>query len=41
MQPLNLSGFPEPYFSADVIGAKRWSRDYRSRLVQEEIVPLE
>ncbi|MCE9625389.1 MAG: ATP-binding protein [Deltaproteobacteria bacterium] len=34
-------GFPEPYFSASEIEAKRWSRDYRTRLVQEDLRPLE
>ena len=38
---LELSGFPEPYLSADPIFAKRWSIDYRARLVSEEITSIE
>lgn len=38
---LELGGFPEPYFSATEIEAKRWSREYRSRLIQEDMVQLE
>jgi hypothetical protein len=36
-----LSGFPEPFFSGSEVELKRWSREYRSRLVQEDIVSLE
>jgi len=38
---LNLGGFPEPFFSGSEIEAKRWSREYRTRLIQEDIVSLE
>ena len=38
---LTLSGFPEPFFSGSETDAKRWSREYRSRLIQEDIVSLE
>jgi uncharacterized protein len=38
---LALGGFPEPYFGAAEVDAKRWSREYRSRLVREEIAGLE
>ena len=38
---LNLSGFPEPFFSGSDVEARRWSREYRTRLVQEDIVALE
>ncbi|MCL5261028.1 MAG: ATP-binding protein [Gammaproteobacteria bacterium] len=38
---LNLGGFPEPFFSASTIEAKRWSREYRSRLINEDIIQLE
>lgn len=37
----NLGGFPEPYFSSSPIEAKRWSREYRNRLIREDIVTLE
>lgn len=38
---LNLGGFPEPFFSGSEIEAKRWSREYRNRLVNEEITSIE
>lgn len=37
----NLSGFPEPFFSGSETEAKRWSREYRARLIQEDLVKLE
>ncbi|MBI4247857.1 MAG: ATP-binding protein [Elusimicrobia bacterium] len=36
-----LGGFPEPFFSGSETEAKRWSREYRSRLVREDIASLE
>jgi predicted AAA+ superfamily ATPase len=36
-----LGGFPEPFFSGSEVEARRWSREYRSRLVREEITSLE
>ncbi len=41
MNLLQLGGFPEPYFSGSDIEAKRWSRDYRTRLIREDLVQLE
>ena len=38
---LKLGGFPEPYFSGSEIEARRWSREYRSRLVHEDVASLE
>ena len=38
---LLLGGFPEPYFQASEIEAKRWSREYRARLLQEDLASLE
>jgi predicted AAA+ superfamily ATPase len=38
---LQLSGFPEPYFSGSEIESKRWSREYRNRLIREDLVQLE
>ena len=38
---LSLSGFPEPFFSGSQQEQRRWSRQYRSLLVQEEIRDLE
>ena len=40
-QLLELGGFPEPFFSGEAIEAKRWSRDYRHRLIEEDVVKLE
>lgn len=37
----NLNGFPEPFFSASDIETKRWSREYRQRLIQEDLINLE
>ncbi|MEM1244511.1 MAG: ATP-binding protein [Pseudomonadota bacterium] len=38
---LQLGGFPEPFFSGSDIEAKRWSREYRERLIQEDLLSLE
>ncbi len=38
---LNLGGFPEPFFGGSEIEAKRWSREYRNRLIHEELSSLE
>ena len=38
---MKLGGFPEPYFSAKEIEAKRWSREYRTRLIREDMTQLE
>jgi predicted AAA+ superfamily ATPase len=38
---LTLGGFPEPFFSGSERQAQRWSRDYRARLVREEVASLE
>jgi hypothetical protein len=38
---LTLGGFPEPFFSASAVEARRWSRQYRARLVREEVSDLE
>lgn len=36
-----LGGFPEPYLSKSADEARRWSREYRSRVIREEIRDLE
>lgn len=41
MALLNLGGFPEPFFSASAVEAKRWSREYRNRLINEDLRQLE
>jgi hypothetical protein len=38
---LELGGFPEPYLGGSQVEARRWSREYRSRLVREEVTSLE
>ena len=38
---LVLGGFPEPFFSGSEVAARRWSREYRNRLVREEVADLE
>ena len=40
-QLLRLGGFPEPFEVGEETFAKRWSREYRSRLIREEISSLE
>lgn len=41
MELLELGGFPEPFLSSSKIEAKRWSREYRVRLVREDIASVE
>jgi len=38
---LTLGGFPEPFFRGNLVTAKRWSREYRMRLLQEDVGSLE
>jgi predicted AAA+ superfamily ATPase len=38
---LDLGGFPEPFFGGSDVEARRWSREYRTRLVREEVTSLE
>ena len=38
---LALGGFPEPFFGGSERQARRWSREYRDRLVREDITGLE
>jgi len=38
---LRLGGFPEPFLSGSETEARRWSREYRSRVIREEITSLE
>ena len=41
VQLLKLGGFPEPFLSGSETQALRWSREYRTLLVREEVVALE
>jgi predicted AAA+ superfamily ATPase len=38
---LKLGGFPEPFLSGSEVEARRWSREYRDRLVREDVSGLE
>ncbi len=38
---LRLGGFPEPFFSGSETQARRWSREYRTLLVREDVAALE
>lgn len=37
----HFGGFPEPFYKGKESFYKRWSREYRSRLIQEDLVSLE
>jgi predicted AAA+ superfamily ATPase len=41
IQLLRLGGFPEPFLSGSETEARRWSREYRARLIREDVVSLE
>jgi hypothetical protein len=38
---LTLGGFPEPFLGGSAARAKRWSVEYRSRLIRDEVTSLE
>lgn len=38
---LRLGGFPEPYLGGVEIDARRWARERRTRILQEDVVSLE
>lgn len=38
---LQLGGFPEPFFGGSQSEARRWSLEYRERLIRDEIASLE
>src|SRR5207248_3923414 len=40
-QLLRLGGFPEPFLGGSETEARRWSREYRTRLIREDVVSLE
>jgi predicted AAA+ superfamily ATPase len=37
----NLGGFPEPFFSGSKVKADRWSNEYQSRIIRDEIRDIE
>ena len=38
---LELGGFPEPFLGGSQKEARRWSREYRTRLIREDVTSLE
>jgi predicted AAA+ superfamily ATPase len=38
---LRFGGFPEPFFAQSEVFSRRWSREYRTRLIREEVATLE
>ncbi len=38
---MTLGGFPEPFLSGSETEARRWSREYRTRFVREEVTSVE
>lgn len=38
---MTLGGFPEPFLSQSETRARRWSRDYASRLIREDLASIE
>jgi predicted AAA+ superfamily ATPase len=40
-QLLRLGGFPEPFFGGSEREARRWSREYRTRLIRDDVASLE
>lgn len=38
---LRLGGFPEPFLEGSAREARRWSREYRTRLIREDVTSLE
>ncbi len=38
---LKLGGFPEPFYKSSEIEAKRWSQEYRTRFIQDDLRSLE
>ena len=37
---MRFGGFPEPFLGGSEVEARRWSREYRTRLLEEEIASL-
>jgi predicted AAA+ superfamily ATPase len=38
---MEFGGFPEPFLGGSAVEARRWSREYRTRLIREDLVSLE
>lgn len=41
LQLFELGGFPEPFLKGSQVSAQRWSRDYRNRLIRDDMIPVE
>jgi uncharacterized protein len=41
MNLFEIGGFPEPFLKGSKHSAQRWSREYRNRLIQDDIIPVE
>lgn len=41
MDLLERGGFPEPFLGRSNVEAKRWSREYRTRMIREDLASLE
>jgi len=41
LELLRLGGFPEPFLGGSDVDARRWSREYRNRLIREDLASLE
>jgi hypothetical protein len=41
MELLQLGGFPEPFLGKSQVESKRWSREYRTRLLRDDLMSLE
>ncbi len=41
MDLLKLGGFPEPFLNASEVESKRWTREYRTRLIREDLAGVE
>jgi predicted AAA+ superfamily ATPase len=41
MDLLNYGGFPEPFLAQSEIETRRWSREYRTRVVRDDLADLE
>lgn len=41
MDILKFGGFPEPFFSGSEVESRRWSREYRTRMINEDLLSLE
>ncbi len=41
MQLATLGGFPEPFLGGSRTEARRWSREYRTRLIRDDVATLE